>query len=143
MPTQGHRRQVAIPRQVVDSRPRSGEIAHPAGAKTAATKRRFLTPGRGDGAQHRPLLRGSVRSMNNNAPPPPNSDAVYKRLYSFRRMVEDLLRSLFDDAELRADYRTLEKLPAEYVGDALQQRRGDTVWRLRAATPPAAGCTCW
>ena len=53
--------------------------------------------------------------MNNNAPPPPSSDAIYKRLYSFARMVEDLLRSLFDDAELRADYRTLEKLPAECV----------------------------
>ena len=51
--------------------------------------------------------------MNNNTPPPPGSDPVYKRLYTFARMVEDLLRSLFDDDELRADYRTLEKLPAE------------------------------
>ena len=51
-------------------------------------------------------------------------------------MVEDLLRSLFDDAGLRADYRTLEKLPAEYVGDAFQQRRGDTAWRLRARGGP-------
>ena len=66
----------------------------------------------------------------NNAPPPP-SDPIYKRLYAFARMVEDLLRSLFG-ADLDADYRTLEKLPAEYVGEALQQRRGDTAWRLRA-----------
>ena len=66
----------------------------------------------------------------NNAPPPPPSDPIYKRLYAFARMVEDLLRSLFG-AELDADYRTLEKLPAEYVGEALQQRRGDTAWRLR------------
>ena len=65
----------------------------------------------------------------NNAPPP--SDPIYKRLYAFARMVEDLLRSLFG-ADLDADYRTLEKLPAEYVGEALQQRRGDTAWRLRA-----------
>ena len=65
----------------------------------------------------------------NNAPPPP-SDPIYKRLYAFARMVEDLLRSLFG-ADLDADYRTLEKLPAEYVGEALQQRRGDTAWRLR------------
>ena len=64
----------------------------------------------------------------NNAPPP--SDPIYKRLYAFARMVEDLLRSLFG-ADLDADYRTLEKLPAEYVGEALQQRRGDTAWRLR------------
>ena len=46
-------------------------------------------------------------------------------------MVEDLLRSLFADAELGADYGTLEKLSAEYVGDVFQQRRGDTAWRLR------------
>ncbi len=69
--------------------------------------------------------------MNDDAPPPPSSDSVYKRLYAFPRMVEDLLRSLFDSAELDADYGTLEKLPAEYVGEALQQRRGDTAWRLR------------
>ena len=59
----------------------------------------------------------------NNAPPPPPSDPIYKRLYAFARMVEDLLRSLFG-AELDADYRSLEQLPAEYVGEALQQRRG-------------------
>ena len=56
----------------------------------------------------------------------PGSDRIYKRLYAFARMVEDLLRSLFDDAELDADYGTLEKLPAEYVGDAYHQRHGDT-----------------
>ena len=44
---------------------------------------------------------------------PPNSDSIYKLLYTFARMVEDLLRSLFDDSELGADYGTLEKLPAE------------------------------
>ena len=67
----------------------------------------------------------------NTPPPPPGSDPIYKRLYAFARMVEDLLRSLFTTAELDADYGTLEKLSAEYVGDALQQRRGDTAWRLR------------
>ena len=68
----------------------------------------------------------------NNAPPQPPSDPIYKRLYAFARMVEDLLRSLFG-ADLGADYRTLEKLSAEYVGEALQQRRGDTAWRLRTS----------
>ena len=69
--------------------------------------------------------------MNNAIPPPPPSDPVYKRLYAFARMVEDLLRTLFTKDELDADYRTLQKLSSEYVGNALQQRRGDTVWRLR------------
>ena len=63
--------------------------------------------------------------------PPPSSDPIYKRLYAFARMVEDLLRSLFTKAELDADYSTLEKLSTEYVGDAFQQRHGDTAWRLR------------
>ena len=40
--------------------------------------------------------------MNNNAPPLPGSDPIYKRLYSFARMVEDLLHSLFGDDDLRA-----------------------------------------
>ena len=62
---------------------------------------------------------------------PLNSDPIYKRLYAFPRMVADLLRSFFTDAELDADAATLERLPAEYVGDAFQQRRGDTAWRLR------------
>ena len=63
----------------------------------------------------------------------PTSDPIRKRLYAFPRMVADLLRSLFADEDLGADYGTLEKLPAEYVGNAFQQRRGDTAWR--AARP--------
>ena len=67
----------------------------------------------------------------NNAIPPPGSDPIYKRLYAFARMVEDLLRTLFAPDELHADYDTLEKLSTEYVGDAFQRRHGDTAWRLR------------
>ena len=66
--------------------------------------------------------RGSVPIMNNALPPLP-SDPIYKRLYAFARMVEDLLRSLFG-ADLDADYRTLEKLPAEYVGEAASALAG-------------------
>ena len=69
----------------------------------------------------------------------PRSDPIYKRLYAFPRMVADLLRSLFADAEIGADYDTLERLPAEYVGDVFQQRRGDTAWRLRARSADQRG----
>ena len=69
----------------------------------------------------------------------PRSDPIYKRLYAFPRMVADLLRSLFADAEIGADYDTLERLPAEYVGDVFQQRRGDTAWRLRARSADHRG----
>ena len=66
----------------------------------------------------------------------PHSDPVYKRLYTFAEMVADLLRSLFPDNALGADYGSLRKLPAEYVADDFRQRRGDAVWRLRAAAAP-------
>ena len=69
-------------------------------------------------------------------PKTPGSDPIYKRLYAFPEMVADLLRSLFPGNVLGADYGSLRKLPAEYVGDDFHQRRGDSVWRLRAATAP-------
>ena len=67
--------------------------------------------------------------MNAN---PPGSDPVYKRLYAFPEMVADLLRSLFPDDALGADYDSLRRLPTEYVADDYRQRRGDAVWRLNA-----------
>ena len=69
----------------------------------------------------------------------PTSDPVYKRVYAFAEMVADLLRSVVPKATLEAlDLRTLEKVPAEYVGDHFQQRHGDTVWRVRAGGPDSA-----
>ena len=63
----------------------------------------------------------------------PTSDPVYKRLYAFVEMVADLLRSVVPKATLEAlDLRSLEKVPASYVGDDFHQRHGDTVWRVRA-----------
>ena len=65
----------------------------------------------------------------------PGSDPVYKRLYAFREMVADLLRSVLPaDALGAVDLCSLEKVPASYVGDDFRQRHGDTVWRLRAAS---------
>ena len=61
------------------------------------------------------------------------SDPVYKRLYAFQEMVADLLRSVLPANALGAvDLRSLDKVPASYVGDDFRQRHGDTVWRLRA-----------
>ena len=59
-------------------------------------------------------------------------DENYKRLFSFPRMVEDLLRILVTGEWIdEADFATLTKLSAEYVSDDLRRRHGDTVWRLR------------
>lgn len=60
------------------------------------------------------------------------NDPIYKRLFSFKRLVADLLRAVgHPDWLAEVDFDTLDKLPAEYVGDMWQQRRGDAVWRVR------------
>ena len=59
-------------------------------------------------------------------------DEHYKRLFGFPRLVEDLLRGFVrDDWIDDVDFSTLDKLPAEYVGDGGRIRRGDAVWRVR------------
>ena len=59
-------------------------------------------------------------------------DPNYKRLFSFPRMVEDLLRGLLPGDWLdELDFPTLQKLPTEYVSDELLKRHGDCVWRVR------------
>ena len=59
-------------------------------------------------------------------------DPVYRRLFGFPRMVGDLLEAVGDPAWLGdVDLATLEKLPADHVGDHGQQRRGDAAWRVR------------
>ena len=59
-------------------------------------------------------------------------DPNYKRLFSFPRMVEDLLRGFLPgDWLAELDFSTLRKLPTEYVSDELLKRHGDCVWRMR------------
>ena len=59
-------------------------------------------------------------------------DEIYKKLFSFPRLVQDLLRGFVAGPWSRViDLKTLEKLPAEYVSDDLSTRRGDAVWRVR------------
>ena len=62
----------------------------------------------------------------------PMQDPNYKRLFSFPRMVEDLLRGFLPgDWLAELDFSTLRKLPTEYVSDELLKRHGDCVWRMR------------
>ena len=59
-------------------------------------------------------------------------DPLYRRLFGFPCMVEDLLRAVGDPAWLDdVRFGTLERLSAEHVGEAGQLRRGDGVWRIR------------
>ena len=69
----------------------------------------------------------------------PGSDPIYKRLLAFPEVVADLLRSLLPEEEVGIDESSLRKLPAEYVGDDYRQRRGDTVWQVRASAAQGRG----
>ena len=61
----------------------------------------------------------------------PMDDPMYRRLFAFPRMVEDLLRAVAAGGWIDAvDFGTLRKLPADHVGNHGQQRRGDAVWRV-------------
>ena len=72
----------------------------------------------------------------------PGSDPIYKRLYAFPEMVEDLARSLFPrDALGAVDWPSLERLPTERVGADFRRRLGDAAWRVRAR--PAGGRGGW
>ena len=59
-------------------------------------------------------------------------DEIYKKLFAFPRMVEDLMRG-FAAREWAAaiDFSTLRKLPAEYVSDEMRRRIGDAVWAVQ------------
>lgn len=59
-------------------------------------------------------------------------DEIYKKLFAFPRMVEDLMRGFVAREWAAAiDFSTLRKLPAEFVSDELLKRHGDTVWVVR------------
>ena len=59
-------------------------------------------------------------------------DQIYKKLFAFPRMVEDLLRGFAARGWAgKLEFSTLRKVLAEYVSDALLKRHGDTVWQVR------------
>jgi len=68
-------------------------------------------------------------------------DPVYKLIFSEPRMVEDLLRAFVPGTWTDTlDFSSLDKQPAEYVGENLRRRLGDMLWRVRFRTPaPGSG----
>ena len=59
-------------------------------------------------------------------------DGSYRRLFSHARMVRDLIQRYVSPPWVdRLDFSTLEMVPAHFVGDELQQRESDVIWRLR------------
>ena len=79
--------------------------------------------------QNSACRQATLASMSDAAPGP---DPIYKRLYAFPAMVEDLLHSLVQEEWIGGvDFQTLQKLPSDYVGDDFRQRYGDAAWRVR------------
>ena len=59
-------------------------------------------------------------------------DHGYKLLFSHPRMVEDLVRGFVPGGWVEElDFASLERVPASYVGEELEGRASDLVWRLR------------
>ena len=59
-------------------------------------------------------------------------DHSYKRLFSHRRMVEDLLRGFVkEDWVQHLDFATLEKVNANFVSDDHRDREDDVIWKVR------------
>jgi predicted transposase YdaD len=61
-------------------------------------------------------------------------DAGYKRLFSHRELMADLIRGYMDPRLTKSfDLRTLERCNGSYVSPDLQERRNDLVWRMRSS----------
>jgi len=59
-------------------------------------------------------------------------DNTYKTLFSYPRMVSDLLTGFVREDWVRElDLSTLEKVNASYVADEVRERHDDLVWRVR------------
>jgi hypothetical protein len=63
-------------------------------------------------------------------------DRGYKLLFSYPRLVADLLRGFVPGLD-EADPSRLERVPAQQVGNGLAERAGDLAWRLRESEPGA------
>src|SRR5829696_6153617 len=58
-------------------------------------------------------------------------DGGYRHLFSFSRMVADLLREFVREPWVsQLDFSTLERVSGGFVSEGLQQRYNDVAWRL-------------
>ncbi|MCX7672425.1 MAG: Rpn family recombination-promoting nuclease/putative transposase, partial [Thiobacillaceae bacterium] len=56
-------------------------------------------------------------------------DSGYKLLFSYPRVVEDLLRGFVAEAWVeRLDFASLERVNASFVADDLRAREDDVIW---------------
>ncbi len=59
-------------------------------------------------------------------------DLGYRSLFSFPRMVEELVREFVAEPWVeKLDFSTLKRVNASYVSEKLRKREGDLLWKLR------------
>lgn len=59
-------------------------------------------------------------------------DLRYRSLFSFPRMVEELVREFVGEPWVeKLDFATLKRVNASYVAPELRSREGDLLWKLR------------
>ena len=62
-------------------------------------------------------------------------DQSYKQLFSYPRMIEDLLSGFVrEDWVQQLNFGTLEKVNASFVSETNRQREADMIWRVRMMT---------
>ncbi len=60
------------------------------------------------------------------------NDSVYRRLFTHRRMIEDLIRGFLPGPWVsKLDFESLQIVASRYVSEFLDQRESDIVWRVR------------
>ena len=71
--------------------------------------------------------------MSRTPPRPgrPKHDTSYKMIFAHRRSVADLLRGFAGDIAMHLDFATLERLPASFVSEHLDQHHADMLWKIR------------
>src|SRR5262245_3435378 len=129
---------VTLPRRCVSASiqwPRMSAIFSPRPAPPTALRRQHTPCAMAYGWSSKQRLRASVPGA---ARPlcailvPMEHDASYKLLFSYPRMVEDLLHGFVHEAWVRdLDCTTLERVSDSYISDDLRSRRDDLVWRVR------------
>ncbi|MDI9331357.1 MAG: Rpn family recombination-promoting nuclease/putative transposase [Alphaproteobacteria bacterium] len=63
-----------------------------------------------------------------------NQDASYKALFAAPQMMRDLICGFVSDPWLHTlRFETMDTVRSEYIGEQLQQRFSDMVWRVKAA----------
>jgi hypothetical protein len=78
------------------------------------------------------LYMGMKRVHRDGKEAQPRHDPGYKRIFSHRTMVKELIRGFLPgDWGERLDFSTLERMSGSFVSGDLRERHSDLIWRLR------------